>query len=127
MTPVVTKTEHDVLSTLISNLPYNEKTKDVALLVNELEKAEIVNDEEIDQDVIRLNSYFEIEESASKRIMRFLLTLPKQANMEEKKISVLSPLGVALFGFRQGMEIEWVLPGGLKKLRILKVTNTQSS
>jgi len=127
MTPVITKTEHTVLSTLISNLPYNEKTKDVALLVNELEKAEIVNDEEIGSDVIRLNSYFEIEESVSKRIMRFLLTMPKQANMEEKKISVLSPLGVALFGFRQGMEIEWVLPGGLKKLKILKVTNTQSS
>jgi len=51
------------------------------------------------------------------------LTLPKYANLEEKKLSVLSPLGVALIGFQQGMEIEWHLPAGLKKFKILAVQN----
>ncbi len=55
--------------------------------------------------------------------MDFTLTLPEHADMGRKKISILSPLGVALIGFRQGMTIDWEFPGGLKKIKILTVEN----
>jgi hypothetical protein len=34
---------------------------------------------------------------------------------------VLAPLGTALLGYREGDEVEWVMPGGLRRLRIEKV------
>lgn len=43
--------------------------------------------------------------------------------MTKQRISVFSPLGVALIGFSKGDTVEWSLPGGLKKLKILAVKN----
>ncbi|WP_185974350.1 GreA/GreB family elongation factor [Litoribacter populi] len=45
------------------------------------------------------------------------------ANVNEKKLSIFSPLGAALIGFKQGKTIDWDLPGGKKKLKILKVSS----
>lgn len=122
MKPIITISDSHTIKSLLTKLPKHEKTKEIGLLVNELEKAKIVADDEIDEDIICINSYFEIEDMQSGRIIQCILTLPQLADFKEKKISVFSPLGVALIGYRQGMEIDWNLPGGQKKLRILKVT-----
>jgi regulator of nucleoside diphosphate kinase len=53
------------------------------------------------------------------------LTVPKLANLEEKKLSIFTPLGAALIGFKQGSVIDWELPGGRKKLEIIKVINIE--
>lgn len=55
--------------------------------------------------------------------MRFQVVLPHFADLKQFKISILSPLGVAMIGFRQGMTVEWTLPGGRKKLQINQVDN----
>ncbi|WP_262912209.1 GreA/GreB family elongation factor [Mongoliitalea daihaiensis] len=54
--------------------------------------------------------------------LQFMLTFPKNANLAENKLSILSPLGVALIGFQEGQEIEWPLPAGVRKFKIEKVT-----
>ncbi|PZX50923.1 regulator of nucleoside diphosphate kinase [Algoriphagus chordae] len=96
-------------------------TKEISLLAREIEKAKKVPDSKIEPQVIRINSVFEVQDVSSGQLLNFQLTLPKDGNIAEKKLSILSPLGVALIGFQEGMEIEWVLPGGLKKLKILTV------
>lgn len=124
MKPIITETDAKTLKNLIENLPYNFRTKDIGLLLEEINRGEIVKDNEIPDDVIRLHSYFEVKESNGNQVMKFTLTLPKEANIQEKKVSVLSPMGVALIGFKEGAEIEWELPGGKKKITILKVENS---
>ena len=121
--PIITTVDSNTLKSLLSQMPKHEKTRETGLLINELEKAEIVPEEAIGNDVIRLNSYFEVEELQSKKLIRLTLTLPRAADLRQGKISVFSPLGVALIGYRQGMELHWNLPGGQKKLKILKVIN----
>jgi regulator of nucleoside diphosphate kinase len=34
---------------------------------------------------------------------------------------VLAPLGCALMGYREGKVVEWMMPGGLRRLRIEEV------
>ena len=62
-----------------------------------------------------------MQELLSGKFMNLQLVLPHQADLKQNRISILSPLGVALIGFRQGMTVEWTLPGGLKKLQIIRV------
>jgi len=73
--------------------------------------------------VIRLNSSFEAEDVNTKKLWKLTVTLPQQANIKEQKISIFSPLGVALIGFKKGMTVKWALPGGMKTLKILNVIN----
>lgn len=93
-------------------------------LQRELESALKVADEKLGDDIIRLNSYFEVKDSATGKTLQLRLVMPKMADLSQQKISVLSPLGVALIGFKEGMLVEWILPGGPKKLQILKVVNS---
>ena len=55
--------------------------------------------------------------------MRRQITLvyPTDANPDLGRISVLAPLGTALLGFREGDEVEWRMPGGLRHQRVERV------
>lgn len=123
MKPIISKTDYETIKSAMLYLSPLQKTREVHMLGDELYSGIIVSDNEIASDVIRLNSYFEIQEEKSDRVMKFKLTLPDLANLTEKKISVLSPLGIALIGFKQGMTVECTLPTGNKKFKIIKVQN----
>lgn len=123
MKPVLTKSDYNTIKDLIVNTPNHLITKEISLLAKEIELAKKVPDLKIEPQVIRLNSHFEVQDVATGKLLNFQLTLPKFGNLAEKKLSVLSPLGVALIGFQEGMEIEWDLPGGLKKFKIISVTS----
>ena len=121
MKPILTKSDYNTLKELIVNIPSPLISKEIAMLAREIEKAKLVPESKIESQVIRINSYFEVQDLASGQVLKFQLTMPKYGDLAQKKLSVFSPLGVALIGFQEGMEIAWTLPGGLKKLKILKV------
>ncbi|REG90343.1 GreA/GreB family elongation factor [Algoriphagus antarcticus] len=123
MKPILTKSDYNTIKDLIVNTPSHLITKEISLLAKEIEKAKKVPEEKIDATVIRINSHFEVQDVASGQLLKFQMTLPKYSNLAEKKLSILTPLGVALIGCQEGMQIEYVLPGGLKKLKILSVKN----
>ena len=92
-------------------------------LQTELDRANIVEPQEIPPDVVTINSTvtFRVESSDSE----FSLTLvyPNDTGDGTGKISILAPVGSALLGLREGDEISWPKPGGgLLLVRILKVT-----
>ncbi len=121
MKPILTNSDYKTIHSLLQNLPSRLKGKEVSLLQKEIKSAEIISDEAISEDIIQLNSRFEVQELLSGKFMNLQLVLPNQADLKQNRISILSPLGVALIGFRQGMTVEWTLPGGLKKLQIIRV------
>ena len=123
MKPIISHTDYKTIYNLIQGLPASQYTKEMGQLQKELETATKVPDNELGTDIIRINSYFEVTDLASGKNFQLRLVMPKNANLAEQKISILSPLGVALIGFREGMQLDWVLPGGLKKLKIVTVTN----
>ncbi|MDX5338524.1 MAG: GreA/GreB family elongation factor [Cyclobacteriaceae bacterium] len=123
MKPILTKSDYNTIHALLKNLPAHLRGKEVVQLQNEINSAEIINDSQISDDIIQINSLFEVVEITSGQKMNFQLVLPQFANLKQNRISLISPLGVALIGFRKGMTIEWMLPGGLKKLHINGVKN----
>jgi regulator of nucleoside diphosphate kinase len=49
------------------------------------------------------------------------VVFPSEADSEQGKISVLAPVGTALLGYRVGDTVEWVVPGGLRRLKIERI------
>ena len=126
MKPIISETDYKTIYSLIQDLPASQRTKEMGQLQRELNSALRVADEKLEEDIIRLNSYFEVKDMGTGKTLQLHLVMPKMADLSQQKISILSPLGVALIGFREGMLVEWVLPGGPKKLQILKVVNAIS-
>ncbi|MES2893343.1 MAG: GreA/GreB family elongation factor [Bacteroidota bacterium] len=119
---------HDDYQTLNSYVKQRVITKgfdntNTALLKAELQKATLVNNDELPLDVVRLNSRVTVQEGVKDRLIELILVVPEKANIKERRVSVLAPLGTALLGFRQGEKIKWTVPSGKKTFTIVKVSN----
>ena len=90
-------------------------------LKSEIERAQVVPSDRIPPDVITLNSTAELLDLETGEIMNFTLVLPRDAQIDDGKISVLAPLGTAMLGYRAGDEFEWPIPYGLRRLKITQV------
>ncbi len=104
--------------------PYANKDTDGEMsLANELGRAKIVKKEDFPEKGVRINSKVTILDLDTKNKMEFTLVMPQFADMGQKKVSILTPMGAALIGFQQGNTVEWKLPAGLKKFEIISVVN----
>ena len=89
----------------------------------ELKKAKLVSPEKFPADVVRLNSKVKIKEDANDKVLEFMVVTPDKADIKERKISVIAPVGAALIGFRQGQKVKWQVPSGKKTFIIMEVSN----
>lgn len=87
-------------------------------LMAELDSAKIVEPQEIPNDVVTMNSVVKVSFIDSEKQLEFKIVYPDEANFKEKRVSIFSPIATALIGFRVGDQIEWMVPGGLTKVRI---------
>ena len=87
-------------------------------LAAELERAHIAEPDEVPADVITIDSRMQVLDLASGERRELTLVLPRESDANAGRISVLAPLGTALLGFRAGDEVEWLMPGGLRRLRV---------
>lgn len=87
----------------------------------ELNRAIVVGENEFPADCVRLNSFVKVKELSSNRIMEFRIVMPVNADINEKRISVVTPMGAALIGLCKGEKVSWKMPAGMKSFEILEV------
>ena len=120
---VLTKDDHaQIMSYVKRGFPktiFNRN--DARELELELKKARIVNTEELPTDVVRLNSTVVIKEEKQDKMIQLTVVTPEKADNMNKKISILSPIGTALIGFRKGEKVRWKAPAGTKTFMIMDV------
>jgi regulator of nucleoside diphosphate kinase len=92
-------------------------------LKNELKKAKLVNKADFPGDVVRLNSKVKIKAEKKDELMELMIVTPDKADIKERKISIMAPIGTALIGFRRGQKIKWRAPSGKKTFTIMEVIN----
>jgi regulator of nucleoside diphosphate kinase len=90
------------------------------VLERELDRADIVEVEAIPHDVVTMNSEVRLKDLDSGDIKVYKLVFPSQARTENT-ISILAPIGTAVLGYRVGDIIEWRVPKGIRRLKVLEV------
>lgn len=93
-------------------------------LQDELDRANVVEPEELPDDVITINSTARFIDEASNEQFEITLVYPDKAD-GASRISVLAPVGSALLGLSAGQSILWQVPGRQKLL--LKVLDVKPS
>ena len=89
-------------------------------LEQELDRAEVVQPDAIPADVITMNSEVRLEDLGSGEVLVYRLIFPTH-NRAEHSVSVLAPIGTAMLGYRVGDVIEWQVPKGMRRLKVLEV------
>jgi regulator of nucleoside diphosphate kinase len=89
-------------------------------LEQELDRADIVEQEAIPHDVVTMNSEVRLKDLDSGDVKVYRLLFPSQARTENG-ISILAPIGTAMLGYRVGDIIKWRVPRGIRRLKVLEV------
>jgi regulator of nucleoside diphosphate kinase len=117
---VILITERDYLR--IRHILSTQNSEDFENLEIEIERAKIIEENEIPSDLVRMNTTVRFMTLQDEKEMKLKLVFPEDANFSEGKISILAPLGSALIGLRVNQEINWMFPDGkTKTIRILEV------
>jgi regulator of nucleoside diphosphate kinase len=93
----------------------------LAMLAQELERAEIVPPANISVDAVTMHSRVLVRDLNSGIESCYTPVFPQDADIAQSKISILVPIATVLLGYRGGDEIEWPTPGGRRRLKIVKV------
>lgn len=104
-----------------THIPGQALNPHLAALNAELDRAVIIDSREIPADVITMNSQAHLEDMETGEEMRFTLVFPESADSQQGKISILAPVGTAMLGYRAGDVFEMQTPGGVRKLKIVRV------
>ncbi len=121
----ITKNDHKKLVDLINKKwNYNDSDKN---LLTELNRAVIVEPQDIPSDVITMNSLVVFCDIESKEKLEYWLVFPDDADIGQRKISVLSPIGCALLGYKIGDTISVNAPNREKKIKVEKILHQPES
>ncbi len=95
--------------------------KTVKDLLEELERAEVITDEKINENIITMNSTVLIKDLDLNKEFVYTIVYPEHADNESNRISILAPIGTALLGYKVGDTVELDVPSGKRKLKIKKI------
>ncbi len=115
---IISKSDFQRLSTLVNIVRSSEV---IELLEQELERAVVVSDQDLPNNVVCMHSIVSYKECSNDKISIVNLVYPQEASIEENKISILTPVGSALIGLQVGQAIDWTFPNGIKRLEVLSV------
>jgi regulator of nucleoside diphosphate kinase len=90
-------------------------------LAEEIEKASVVQPDQIPSDVITLNSTARLVDQDTDEEMLYTLVFPEDADISQGKISILAPIGTAMLGYKVGDTFEWDTPGGTRTIRVKEI------
>src|SRR5690606_11011926 len=117
---LITSRDLETLQELLEHSP--ARSAGVNLLEVELGRAVLVGDSYNAKPFCRLGSWATYEDLLSGQTSRIQLVLPSEADIDQHRVSVLTPVGASLLGLIPEAEIEWTDDRGRPhRLRLVEV------
>lgn len=119
---IIARSENDLIRDLLKKVYSKDMVHQNCYeqLHEELSMAEIYDDENMPEDVVRLYSFIDVQTPFG-LIQDYQLVMPRNSNQVQKKLSILTPMGSALFGYAAGDNVTWKFPAGEKEITIKNV------
>lgn len=103
----------------LRNLIMHEQGPDVVELEHEIERAVIVDAQQVASDVVTMNTRALLRLDDEK--VEVNLVYPQDADGSPGKLSICSDIGTAILGYKEGDAIDWRVPDRTCHIRIEKV------
>jgi len=117
---IVSNAEYERLTDL-ANASIERLPEVAQELLDELERAQIVDDKDVPDDVVRMGSTvtFKSDDGHTRTLK---LVYPADESLDEHRLSVMTPVGAALIGLGTGQSISWTARDGKHhRLTVTKV------
>lgn len=117
---LITSQDLELLESMVG--PSTFRTAAIELLEEELSRAAVVNDDFSARSFCRIGSWVTYEDLGSGQIRNIKIVLPGEADIDKRRVSVLSAVGAALLGLAPDAEFGWTDDNGRPhRLKVLSV------
>lgn len=96
--------------------------KKIAELQEKLSRARIIENENIPSDKVYIGAKVKLLDCETEEELDYVLVSPPEANYEENKISIESPIGKALLGRKENDVVEVNVPAGVLTYKIISIS-----
>lgn len=120
----ITKYDFDRLIALLDKINNSASNSDFNLInkfKKEIIKAKKVKPASIASDFVTMNSIVELKGLEISSTYKFKLVFPDETSTDNGNLSILSPIGMSVFGYREGDVIKHESTAGEKYYQISKV------
>ena len=126
-TPIhVLAQESDLVASLALAVEHRQPVV-AAMLLEEIERAELHEPNTMPADAVRIGSAISFMDERTGHVRSVQLVMPIDADIGEGRVSILTPVGAALYGLRAGDAIDWPdLDGNERRITIVGVTQPSS-
>jgi regulator of nucleoside diphosphate kinase len=118
----LTRDDHSRLRLLVGAALRSGPSIALEKLRGELERATVIDPAALPAGVVTMGARVKFEDLYSGEIEEYTLSYPEHSDISAGRLSILTPIGTALIGYRTGDIVEWPTPGGIRRLRIHEVT-----
>jgi regulator of nucleoside diphosphate kinase len=117
----ISKLDYKKLNSMILNLLDNNETNILELnrLNIEIKRAQLVEPRKVAPEFVTMNSIVQLRFSGNIKLKVIKLVYPKEA--KDGHISVLSSLGRAILGYKEGEVVSFKAPEGIQSVTIEKI------
>ena len=98
----------------------NEKR--ISELEDIISRARIIENEGISGGEVLIGAKVTLKDLSSGKEIFYILVSPPEADFEQRRISITSPVGQALLGHRKGDTVEIKVPAGIKRYQIIDIS-----
>ena len=118
----ITRNDHHRLTLLLNAALRPGASAALEKLRAELARATLLDPAAVPPDIVTMGARAQIEDLGTNEVEEYVLVYPDRANIAEGRLSILAPVGTALIGARSGAIVDWPTPGGIRRLKIHRVT-----
>ena len=119
---LITQADFDRLAALVDS-PRYRATHWASLMVlkEELSRGRVVAAADVPKGVVTMHSQVRVRDLKADESETYTLVYPDEADINDGKLSVLAPLGIALLGTKVGEAIKFDAPAGQRRLKVEKI------
>ncbi len=100
----ISELEYDALNALAFAISHKQPELS-GLLLAELDRARVLPEDNLPEEVVRMNSRVEFRDEGSGAVRTVQIVFPHRADISRDRISILTPVAAALIGLSPGDEI----------------------
>ena len=117
----ITNIDRDRIKKILDKMSESNQSPDesVKKLGGELGRAIIVDSQQVPREVITMNSKALLQ--LNDEDIEVSLVYPEDADLSAMKLSIFSPIGTAILGYKEGSTVEWEVPSGISEIHIKKI------
>ena len=117
----ITEKDNIRLRNLIKDVCGLEMAEGLRELEMQLDRARVVGSNQIPENVVTMNCLVRLRDPDSLREWECWLRFSTEPKTSSRVIPILSNLGIALLGSREGDTIEWTSPSGKKRSEVVEI------